>query len=70
MNKYHTMILLGVLVATLPLLGFPQIIRDILFAFFGLTIASLAYLSSVVYCSNCRLLVEDAGLPVSEESKQ
>jgi hypothetical protein len=34
----------------------------------GLGIAILAYLSSVVYCSNCKKLIEDAeqALPATE----
>lgn len=52
--------MLGVLVAILPALGFPSWFRTILYIMSGLSIATLAYLSSVVYCSNCKKLIEDA----------
>lgn len=60
MSKHGAIILLGMLVAVLPFLGFPSWMRTILFVMSGLGIAILAYLSSVVYCSNCKKLVEDA----------
>ncbi len=60
MTKYAVMVLLGIIVAALPILGFTQRITDILIVISGLGIAVLAYLSSVVYCSNCKKLIEEA----------
>ena len=68
MTKHTAMILLGIAVAILPVLGFPAFFRDFLFIVFGLAIASLSYLSSVLYCANCRKLIDEAeqALPTSE----
>jgi len=69
MTKHTAMVFLGILVAVLPLLGFPAWMRTTLIVSSGLGIAILAYLSSVTYCSNCKKLIEDAeqALPVSDE---
>lgn len=69
MTKHTAMVFLGILVAALPLLGFPAWMRTTLIVSSGLGIAILAYLSSVTYCSNCKKLIEDAeqALPVSDE---
>ena len=60
MTKHTAMILLGIAIAILPVLGFPAFFRDFLFVIFGLAIASLSYLSSVLYCANCRKLIDEA----------
>ncbi|MDD5152892.1 MAG: hypothetical protein PHS95_02790 [Candidatus Pacebacteria bacterium] len=60
MSKHATMILLGILVAVFPVLGFPSWIRTAVVVISGLIIAVLAYLSSVVYCSNCKKLIQGA----------
>lgn len=70
MTKHTAMILLGIGVAVLPALGFPSFFRDLLFVVFGLAIASLSYLSSVLYCANCRKLIDEAeqALPSSGDT--
>lgn len=60
MSKHTAMVFLGILVAALPILGFPPALRTFLLIVSGLTIATLAYLSSVVYCSNCKKLIDEA----------
>lgn len=60
MTKHTAMVLLGIFVAALPVLGFPPAVRTTLLIVSGLVIAVLAYLTSVVYCSNCKKLIEDA----------
>ena len=54
------MVFLGLLVAALPVLGFPPSVRALLLVVSGLTVSVLAYLSSVVYCSNCKKLIDEA----------
>lgn len=70
MSKYSAIIILGILVTVLPVLGFPAWMRTTLFVLSGLSIAVLGYLSSVVYCSNCKKLIEDAdqALPTPSEN--
>lgn len=58
MNKHTTIIFLGILVIILPVLGFPSWMRNTLIILAGVGIVVLAYLSSVVYCSNCKKLIE------------
>lgn len=60
MTKYAAMVFLGIMVAAFPLLGFTPGVRTTLIVISGLAIAVLAYLSSVVYCSNCKKLIKDA----------
>ncbi|KKU81557.1 MAG: hypothetical protein UY07_C0015G0009 [Parcubacteria group bacterium GW2011_GWA1_47_8] len=61
MTKYTAIILLGVFVAALAFFGGPpSAVRTVLYVASGLGIAVLSYLSSVVYCSNCKKLIEDA----------
>lgn len=60
MTKHTVMIFLGVLVIVVALGGFPGWARTTLLVASGLGISVLAYLSSVVYCSNCKKLIEDA----------
>lgn len=60
MTKHTAIIFLGILVALMPLLGFPSFVRDVIIILSGAGIAVLAYLSSVLYCSNCKKLIDDA----------
>lgn len=60
MSKHTAMVFLGLFVAALPVLGFPPGMRTLLLIASGLGVAVLAYLSSVVYCSNCKKLIEEA----------
>lgn len=57
MNKHTAIIFLGIFVAVMPLLGFPSWTRTFFIIVAGLGIVILAYLSSVVYCSNCKKLI-------------
>lgn len=68
MTKHTAIILLGIAVAILPVLGFPAFFRDFLFVIFGLAIASLAYLSSVLYCANCKKLIDEADQALSGDN--
>lgn len=70
MTKHTAMAFLGILVAVLPILGFPSWVRTILFVISGLGIAVLAYLSSVTYCSNCEKLIDEAGRALDEHAPE
>ncbi len=59
MSKYSTIIGLGILVALMPFLGFPLIVKDIFFVIIGLTVAVIAYFSNIQYCNNCNQLIEN-----------
>jgi hypothetical protein len=69
MPKHTILIFLGIFVIVLALAGLPSWVRTTLLVLSGLGIAVLAYLSSVVYCSNCKKLIDEAdqALPVSPE---
>ncbi|MEK7460523.1 MAG: hypothetical protein AAB628_03180 [Patescibacteria group bacterium] len=67
MTKHTAMIFLGILVALVPILGFPSFVNTTVLVLSGLGIAILAYLSSVVYCSNCKKLIEDAEKAIPDE---
>ncbi|KKT37066.1 MAG: hypothetical protein UW27_C0002G0012 [Parcubacteria group bacterium GW2011_GWA1_44_13] len=60
MTKHAVMTILGALVVVVAIGGFPSWVRQSLLVIFGVTIAVLSYLSSVVYCSNCKKLIDDA----------
>lgn len=60
MTKHTVIIFLSVLIIVVAIGGFPLWARKLLLVLSGLGIAVLAYLSSVVYCSNCKKLIEDA----------
>lgn len=60
MTKYAVMTILGVAVVVVAIGGFPSWAHKSLLVVFGITISVLSYLSSVVYCSNCKKLIEDA----------
>ena len=66
MTKHSVMTILGVLVVVVAIGGFPSWARTTLLVAGGVTIAVLSYLSSVVYCSNCKKLIEDAEQALSE----
>ncbi|MBI3634493.1 MAG: hypothetical protein HY228_02650 [Candidatus Yonathbacteria bacterium] len=57
MTKHTAIIFFGILVIIFPVLGLPSWVRTILIVLTGAGIVILAYLSSVVYCSNCKKLV-------------
>lgn len=59
MSKYSTIIGLGILVALMPFLGFPLIVKDVFFVIIGLAVAVIAYFSNIQYCNNCNRLVEN-----------
>lgn len=67
MTKHTAMIFLGILVAVLPILGFPSWMRTSLIVLSGIGIAVLAYLTSVTYCSNCKKLIADADNALDEQ---
>jgi hypothetical protein len=69
MTKHTAIIFLSILVIIVAVGGFPSWLRTSLVVLSALGIAVLAYLSSVVYCSNCKKLIEDAeqALPAQEE---
>jgi len=72
MTKHTVIIFLSLLIIIVAIGGFPGWVRSTLIVLSGLGIAVLAYLSSVVYCSNCKKLIEDAeqALPVSDMSHE
>lgn len=69
MTKHAVMTILGVAVVVVAIGGFPAWAHKSLLVAFGIAISVLSYLSSVVYCSNCKKLIEDAeqALPLSLE---
>ena len=67
MSKHAAIIFLAIFTAVLPFLGFPGWFRTALFVVSGLSIATLAYFSSVIYCSNCKKLIDDAGRALDEK---
>ena len=60
MTKHTAIIFLSIFVVFVALGGFPGWALTTLLVLSGLGIAVLAYLSSVVYCSNCNKLIDDA----------
>lgn len=60
MTKHTAIIFLSIFIVFVALGGFPSWARTTLLILSGLGIAVLAYLSSVVYCSNCKKLIDDA----------
>lgn len=71
MTKHTAIIFLSAFVIVVALGGFPSWARKTLLVLSGSGIAILAYLSSVVYCSNCKKLIDDAeqALPVAPSSE-
>lgn len=69
MTKHAVMTILGVAVVVVAIGGFPSWAHKSLLVAFGIAISVLSYLSSVVYCSNCKKLIEDAeqALPTTTE---
>ncbi|MBI5078310.1 MAG: hypothetical protein HZB11_03040 [Candidatus Yonathbacteria bacterium] len=60
MTKHTVIIFLSVLIVVVAIGGFPAWARTTILVLSGIGIAVLAYLSSVVYCSNCKKLILDA----------
>lgn len=60
MTKHTVITILGVLVAVVAFGGFPAWARTTLLVAGGVVISVLSYLSSVVYCSNCKKLIDEA----------
>lgn len=60
MTKHTAIIFLSILIIIVAVGGFPSWLSTLLLVLSALGIAILAYLSSVVYCSNCKKLIDDA----------
>lgn len=60
MTKHTVMTILGVAIVVVAIGGFPAWARTTLLVAGGVAISVLSYLSSVVYCSNCKKLIDDA----------
>jgi len=60
MSKHTVIIFLGIFLIVVAASGLPSWMRTTLLIASGLGIIVLAYLSSVVYCSNCKKLIDDA----------
>lgn len=61
MSKRKTVVILALLVAVVPKMGFPQGWEDAFYIFAGLLIALLAYLPDRVYCDECRKIISPNG---------
>jgi hypothetical protein len=59
MPKHSTIIGLGILIALMPFLGFPPIVKDIFYVIAGLVVAIIAYFSNIQYCNNCHKIIEN-----------
>lgn len=72
MTKHTAIIFLGALVVFAAVGGFPAWARTTILVLSGAGIAVLAYLSSVVYCSNCKKLIEEAeqALPAAQSTSE
>ncbi|GMQ95493.1 MAG: hypothetical protein BMS9Abin13_610 [Patescibacteria group bacterium] len=66
MSKKSITIILGILIALMPFLGFPGSAESVFFVLAGLLIAALAYFSSTEYCAECKRVV-DGGAPERTE---
>jgi len=69
MSKHTILIFLGIFVIMLALAGLPSWVRTTLLILSGLGIAVLGYLSSVVYCSNCKKLIDEADQALAASSE-
>ncbi|OIP66682.1 MAG: hypothetical protein COV32_01845 [Candidatus Yonathbacteria bacterium CG10_big_fil_rev_8_21_14_0_10_43_136] len=71
MTKHTVLTILGVAVVVVAIGGFPSWARTPLLVVVGVAISVLSYLSSVVYCSNCKKLIDDAeqAFPSAPEEK-
>lgn len=69
MSKHTILIFLGIFVIMLALAGLPAWVRTTLLILSGLGVAVLGYLSSVVYCSNCKKLIDEADQALSASSE-
>ncbi len=72
MSKHTLIIFLGIFIVIVALGGFPAWARTTLLVLSGIAVIVFAYLSSVVYCSNCKKLIDEADqvLPVSSASSE
>ncbi len=72
MTKHTVITFLGILVVVVALGGFPMWARTTILVASGICISVLAYLSSVVFCSNCEKLIDDAekALPASTSDRE
>lgn len=70
MTKHTAIIFLGALIIIIAIGGFPPWVHKYLLVLCGFAIAVLGYLSSVVYCSNCKKLMDEAeqALPTPTEA--
>ncbi len=69
MTKHTAIIFLSIFVIFVALGGFPSWVRTGLLVLSGVSIGLIAYFSSVVYCSNCKKLIDDAEHALDEEEK-
>jgi len=53
MSKRTTFIVLGIIIAIMPLLGFPGSLKDIFYHLLGGAVVLFAYFSDILYCKNC-----------------
>ncbi|OIO31224.1 hypothetical protein AUJ77_00235 [Candidatus Nomurabacteria bacterium CG1_02_43_90] len=60
MSKHTLIIFLGIFIVVVALGGFPSWARTTLLVLSGIAVIVFAYLSSVVYCSNCKKLIDEA----------
>ena len=72
MSKHTLIIFLGIFIVVVALGGFPSWARTTLLVLSGIAVIVFAYLSSVVYCSNCKKLIDEADqvLPISPVSSE
>ena len=70
MTKHTAIIFLSIFVIFVALGGFPGWVRTGLLVLSGLSIGLIAYFSSVVYCSNCKKLIDDAEHALDEEETE
>lgn len=72
MTKHTAILSLGILILVVALGSFPSWLETALLVVSGVGVVILGYLSSVIYCSNCKKLIEDAekALPVDSDNTQ
>ena len=68
MTKHTAIIFLAAFVIVVAASGLPSWVRTCLITLSAAGIAVLAYLSSVVYCSNCKKMIEDADRALADQS--
>lgn len=60
MTKHTAIILLAIIIIIAGIGGFQSPARTTILVLCGAGISVLAYLSSVLYCSNCKKLIDEA----------